>query len=157
MDEQQCPSWPKFYACAQQYHLGNGRYGQTTYQRETTTEKRNETFSIVFFLDNRIFHRAHIFIGQLDVTWRPTISRQKSLLIQQNAKLMSLVDKIAVIDRKPKLSKQQHTLKYTRNYTRNETYSIYFQITGFFAKRAFLTSRGVLQFPAKSFKCVLNF
>ena len=39
MDEKQCLSRPKFYACAQQYHLGNGRYGQTTHQREITTEK----------------------------------------------------------------------------------------------------------------------
>ena len=147
MDEKQCPSWPKFYACAQQYHLGNGRYGQTTHQRETTPEKRKETFSIVFF-QVQIFHQARIFIGQLDASLRPTISRQKSLLIQQHAKLMSLVDKIAVIDGKPKLSKQQHTLKYTRHYTRNKTFNI-FQITGVFAKRAFLTSRGSYNFPPK--------
>lgn len=44
-------------------------------------------------------------------------SCQKSLLIKQHAKLMSLVDKIAVINRKSKLFKQQHTLKCRRNET----------------------------------------
>ena len=39
--------------------------------------------------------------------------QQKSLLIKQHAKPMSLVDKRAIINRKPKLSKPQHTLKCT--------------------------------------------